>query len=336
MLVKRIGLLSLLIAFFLACSKKCPSIQAVAGEALGTTYHIEYKSAAHRDYTAAFNRIFNAVNASMSTYMPSSKISRINRGDTTVVVDSLFAEVLHQSRVIWKETDGYFDPTVGILVNAWGVGPERPLTVPDSATVDSLTRFVGLQKLRLRPDFRMEKEDPHIFLDFNAIAKGYTVDLIARYLDGQKVADYLIEIGGEIRAHGQKSAGQGWTVGIEKPRSDGKRSIMREIRLKNRSLATSGNYRKFRIDPHTGRKYAHIIDPHTGYSAQGEILSASVLAADCMVADAYATAFMAMGFERTVRFLNRHKALDALLIYDSDAAMKVYATQGFRQRLCKE
>ncbi|MEH0007485.1 MAG: FAD:protein FMN transferase [Flavobacteriales bacterium] len=334
--MKRFGLLGLIASLCFACQKADSNVQAVWGEALGTTYHIEYISPTPSDYTAAFNRIFNAVNASMSTYISSSKISRINRGDTPVVVDSLFAEVLQQSRVIWKKTDGYFDPTIGILVNAWGFGPEQPLAEPDSATVDSLMRLVGLQKVHLRPDLRVEKDDPGVSLDFNAIAKGYTVDLIARYLDGQKVKNYLIEIGGEIRAHGEKSAGQRWTIGIEEPRSDGKRRIMEKRSLENRSMATSGNYRKFRIDALTGRKYVHIINPHTGYSAQGKILSASVLAADCMTADAYATAFMAMGFERTVRFLNQHENLDALLIYDSETAMKVYATKGFRQGLQKE
>lgn len=334
--MKRFGLLGLIASLCFACQKANSDVQAVWGEALGTTYHIAYTSPTPSDYTAAFNRIFDAVNASMSTYISSSKISRINRGDTTVVIDSLFAEVLQQSRVIWKETDGYFDPTIGILVNAWGFGPEQPLAEPDSATVDSLMRLVGLQKVHLRSDLRVEKDDPGVYLDFNAIAKGYTVDLIARYLNGQKVENYLIEIGGEIRAHGEKSAGQRWTIGIEKPRSDGKRSIMEKRSLENRSMATSGNYRKFRIDPLTGRKYVHIVNPHTGYSAQGKMLSASVLAADCMTADAYATAFMAMGFERTVRFLNQHENLDALLIYDAGTAMKAYATKGFRQGLQRE
>lgn len=319
-----------------ACQKAPSAIRLVRGEALGTTYHIKYKSPEHRDYGPAFDSIFDVVNASMSTYIPTSKLSRINRGDRTVVVDSPFVEVFQKSRAVWKATDGYFDPTIGIMVNAWGFGPEKPLATPDSAAVDSLLRLVGFGKVHLLADHRIEKDDPRVFLDFNALAKGYTLDLIARYLDRQGVRDYLIEIGGEIRSRGQKRAGQPWVIGIEKPREDGKRSIMERLSLKDQSMATSGNYRKFRVDKRTGRKYVHIVDPHTGYPAKKRVLSASVLAPDCMTADAYATALMAMGLKRSLDFLAQRKDLDALLIYDSDSGMKVYATKGFRRHLEEE
>ena len=321
-------------SLLLACQQRDSHLRVVWGQALGTTYHVKYKSPENRDYSRAFNRIFDAVNASLSTYIPHSDISRINRGDTTVVVDSLFVKVLNRSRAIWRATQGYFDPTVGILVNAWGFGPSKSLAQLDSAKVDSLMQFVGLQKVQLLPDGRIKKENPNVFLDFNALAKGYTLDLIAHYLDAQKVHDYLIEIGGEVRSRGEKHPGQPWSVGIERPEADGTRRVMETLYLKDASMATSGNYRKFRVDSLTGRKYVHILDPHTGYSALGRVLSASVLAPDCMTADAYATALMAMARARA--FLAQHKELDALLIYDAEDGLNTYATKGFRQRLEKE
>jgi len=306
------------------------------GEALGTSYSIIYLAMDSLDLKQGIDSVFQVVNASMSTYIPSSDISRINSGDTTVVVDAMFMEVLAISREVNKETNGYFDPTVGILVNAWGFGPgvERSM---DSATVETLRSFVGLDKIRVTEDFRIKKEAAEIQIDFNAIAKGYAIDRLAAFLDEQDLQNYLVEVGGEIVAKGEnKIKSQEWVVGIDDPQITLGRQLKITLNLKDEALASSGNYRKFRIDSLTGQKYVHTIDPKTGFTKNSNVLAASVLAPSCAVADAYATAFMAMDLEDSIALLNTNEILEGYLIYlDAEGNVIEFMTPGFSDRVSR-
>lgn len=301
------------------------------GEALGTTYSIIYISDRELDYGEELDSIFNDINRSMSTYIPSSDISKINRGDSTVVVDHMFRDVFELSDKIYRASGGYFDPTVGVLVNAWGFGPGKELEM-NGKRVDSLLDYVGFDKVRITPDNRIIKSNPNIYLDFNAIAKGYTVDRVGVLLDQKGISDYLIEIGGELVAKGEnRIKGKKWTVAIDDPQMDGERTSKRIVLMKDIAMASSGNYRKFRVDPETGAKYVHTIDPLTGYTKNSNILAATVVAKDCATADAYATTFMAMELERSKEIINGHPELEGYIIYlDPNGQVMEYMTDGFK------
>lgn len=331
--MKRTLLFLISLGFFMACQPESPT-RSVSGNALGTTYGIKYFSENELEVQPALDSIFEIINNSMSTYQPDSDISRINKGDTSLVVDEHFVKVFQASRKIYEESEGYFEPTVGNLVNAYGFGPEKQLEKPDQVTLDSLRQLVGFDKLRLSADNRIIKENPGIYIDFNAIAKGYTIDVIAEYFDKKGVSDYLIELGGEVVARGrniQKDAD--WMVAIDNPeQTEGRRTFQGIIALKDRAMATSGNYRKFSTDS-AGNSFVHTINPLTGRAEKNDLLSASVLAENCTLADAYATAFMAMGFEKSVNLLERLDKVDAYLIYVKNGEAEVYTTEGFQKAL---
>jgi thiamine biosynthesis lipoprotein len=301
------------------------------GEALGTTYSIIYLSDRELDYGTELDSVFIEVNRSMSTYIPSSDISKINRGDSTVVVDQMFRDVFELSDKIYKASGGYFDPTVGVLVNAWGFGPGKELEM-NAKRVDSLLDYVGFNKVRITPDNRIIKSDPNIYFDFNAIAKGYAVDRLAVLMDQKGIRNYLIEVGGELVAKGEnRIKGKKWTVAIDDPQMDGERTSKRTVYMKDVAMASSGNYRKSRIDPETGAKYVHTIDPLTGYTKNSNILAVTVVARDCATADAYATAFMAMDLEKSKDIINTHPELQAYIIYlDPSGQVVEYMTDGFK------
>lgn len=298
------------------------------GFALGTTFHITYQDSLNKINENQIDSLIHLVNNSMSTYSPNSDISRINRGDSSVIVDAMFQEVFNKSKKIYKETSGFFDPTIGILANAWGFGPEEEIENLDSLHIKNMLEFVGFDKIKLNDDI-IEKKYSKTFIDFNAIAKGYAVDVIGRFLETKKIKNYLVEIGGEIRARGLSQNEKEWTVAIEKPNFDGTRSFQTKIELKNQSIATSGNYRKFKIDKKTGNKYAHTIDTKTGFPSKSNLLSASVISTiDCADVDAYATALMAMGLQKSKLFLNQHNELKVFLIYSDDQGkIKTYASK---------
>jgi len=301
--------------------------QQLEGLAFGTSFHITYDDTENTINEADIDSLIHAVNKSLSTYITNSDISRINRGDTTVVVDALFQEVFEKSAKIYRETEGAFDPTIGNLVNAWGFGPGLPMNQMEQKTVDSLLVFVGFDKLHLKSG-KLIKKHPETYLDFNANAKGFGVDVISRYLQGQGIQNYLVEIGGEIRSRGKNPKNLPWRIAIEKPNFDGTRSFQTIISLQNESIATSGNYRKFKIDSTSGEKYAHTIDSQTGYPSKSNLLSASVIGSlDCADVDAYATAFMAMGLDKTLHFLERHEEIKCFLIYsDQLEGLKTFST----------
>lgn len=307
------------------------------GEALGTTYSIIYLSDRELDYGSELDSIFDVINRSMSTYIPSSDISKINRGDSTVVVDQMFRDVFELSDKIYKASGGYFDPTVGVLVNAWGFGPGKELEM-NGKRVDSLLDYVGFDKVTITPENRIIKTDPHIYFDFNAIAKGYTVDRLAVLMDQKGIRNYLIEVGGELVAKGEnRIKGKKWTVAIDDPQMDGERTSKRTVYMKDVAMASSGNYRKSRIDPETGAKYVHTIDPLTGYTKNSNILAVTVVARDCATADAYATAFMAMDLEKSKAIISDHPEMEAYIIYlDPSGQVVEYMTDGFKGMIVDE
>lgn len=311
-------LVFLLIYSFISCEKEAPgSFQKLEGHAFGTTFHITMDDIDGKIKESDIDSLIYVMNRSLSTYQPNSDISKINRGDTTVLVDDLFVEVFQKSSKIYEETAGAFDPTIGILVNAWGFGPGKAINEMKKEQVDSLMVYVGFDKLKLEGQ-KIRKTHAETFLDFNANAKGFAVDLIGRFLELQGVANYLVEIGGEIRARGLNGKKQQWKIAIEKPNFDGSRSFQTIIALDDESIATSGNYRKFKIDSLSGEKYAHTIDTRTGYPSKSNLLSASVIGSkDCADVDGYATAFMAMGLEKSRRFLEEHRELKAFLIFSN-------------------
>ncbi|MBT8297861.1 MAG: FAD:protein FMN transferase [Maribacter sp.] len=323
----------LLFVLLVSCkTEKEPLIKNLnAGGALGTSYTITYISDKELDFQREIDSVFNAINQSLSTYIPSSDISIINQGNTDVEVDHMFREVFDLSKEVFLKTGGYFDPTVGSLVNAWGFGPGKEVSM-DSTRVDSIMRFVGLDKVQLKNN-RVVKKLSNIYIDFNAIAKGYAVDRLAIMMDEKGIDNYLLEVGGELVGKGINGIKQkSWIVGIDDPQVEEGRRLKILIALEDKALASSGNYRKFRIDSLTGKKYVHTIDPKTGFTKNASTLGVTVLANSCALADAYATAFMAMDLNKTVHLLSNQKEIDAYVIYLDDAGQtKEYMTEGFKK-----
>lgn len=299
-----------------------------SGEVFGTYYNIQFFDDKDVNFSKQYDSLFSEINQSMSTYIRTSDISKINANDTSVVVDRHFENVFKLSKEINKTTDGFFDPTIGVLVNAWDFGPQGKVVGLDSLKIDSLLNYVGFDKVDLNQG--QIKKQPQTFIDFNAIAKGYGLDVIAEFLNGQGYGDYLIDIGGEIVAKGtNKIRKNAWNVGIEKPNFDGSQSQQIAIALHDEAMATSGVYRKFKVDE-TGNKYAHIIDAKTGYPSKTNILSVSVIASTCAVADAYATAFKAMGIEKVKELLKSHPDLKAYFIYeDANKQLQILSLNNF-------
>lgn len=300
------------------------------GPALGTSYSLIYLSDQAVDFQVEIDSVFEAVNRSMSTYIPDSDISKINRGDASVAVDHMFRDVFELSKEIHQATNGYFDPTVGTLVNAWGFGPGAQIAL-DSTKVDSLMQFVGFEKVALKEDGRIEKQRKEIYFDFNAIAKGYAIDRLGKMFDEKGIANYLLEVGGELVAKGENTIKKKpWAVGIDDPQVAVGRVSKQAIHLTDIALASSGNYRKFRVDSLTGNKYVHTINPKTGFTKNSTTLAVTVLAKDCATADGYATAFMAMDLAATKAYLGAQKGLEAYIIYlDEDGISQEFMTEDF-------
>ncbi|WP_298239313.1 FAD:protein FMN transferase [uncultured Algibacter sp.] len=295
------------------------------GLVFGTSYKVIYNSDV--DFQKQFDSLFYVINKSMSTYQVNSNISKLNRNEDNNV-DTHFIKVFNASKQIFEETKGAFDPTIGAVVNAWDFGPEGVIENIDSLKIDSLMTFVGFNKVLHQNNVITKPKGT--FLDFNAIAKGYGVDVIGEFLESQNVENYLVEIGGEIRVKGINAAkGSFWKVGVEEPNFDKKQVILKAINLKNEAMATSGTYRKFKIDEN-GNRYSHIIDTKTGYPSKTNLLSISVITENCMAADAYATAFKAMGIEKVKSFLEAHPELKVYLIFENETnELQTLALNGF-------
>jgi thiamine biosynthesis lipoprotein len=311
----------------ISCKEEQIVYQKLQGNAFGTTFDIIYEDSQNRDFSKSIDSIIYKVNKSLSTYIYASDISKINRGDSTIVVDELFVEVFEKSNKIYKETDGLFDPTVGVLVNAWGFGPEKAIENLTADKINELMKFVGFDKVRLR-NGKIIKEHSEIYFDFNAIAKGYGIDVIGRFIENKNCVNYRIELGGEIRARGTDPNEKLWRVWLDEPNVDGTRTLEKYVQLDNQSMASSGNYRHFNIDD-TGNKYVHTINTKTGMATESNLLAATVISKlDCADVDGYATAFMAMGFEKTIEFLKSHPELEVYLIYlDKNGNTKTYQSE---------
>ncbi len=320
----------------LSCNRqKTTSSYFFQGDALGTTYHITIfplqnsKPVSKKD----IDSVIEVVNNSLSTYRPNSLISRINKGEL-IKPDYHFIRVYHAAQKIYRETGGLYDPTIGILVNAWGFGPNEKIKniERDSTIVDSLKRYVGYDYLSIDKNGFLRKRYPQVYIDYNSIAKGYAIDCVGNMLAGKGYRNYLVEIGGEVLAKGKNIAkNRAWLVAIDNPDRQHGNKFISKIALSDQAIATSGNYRKYYVDKKTGRKYVHTLNPETGYPVQRHILSASVIAKNCTMADGYATAFMVMGFDASKRFLRAHPELDAFLVFsDAQGHIKTFKTKGVK------
>lgn len=287
--------------------------QRNSGGVFGTTYSIIYDS--NKDFQQEFEQIFNDINHSMSTYIPNSIISEVNNNRITKI-DTHFKTVFETSKRVFDETSGRFDPTIGAVVNAWDFGPEEKIEQLDSVKIKNLMQSVGLNKVSVE-GFQIKKPSA-TKIDFNAIAKGYGVDQIGYFLESNSVSNFLVEIGGEIVCKGiNSSKGTPWKIGIQNPNIESDIPFLNSVELNNKAMATSGTYRKYKIDEN-GRRYTHIIDAKTGYPSRSNILSISVIAENCMAADAYATALQTMNLEELSNFLSNHPELKVYIIFENE------------------
>ena len=334
--MKHLFFIYIFIVLLVSSCGPAPEYAEINGLTQGTTYHIVVEKSPGLDLMALRQEIeeaFTAIDNSLSIYNDSSVISFINsnRSDLT---DTLFREVFRLSSLVSQQSGGLFDITVGPLVEAWGFGPDAMKRF-DESKLDSLLALVGMEKLRLEGE-RIIKASPGMFIDVNAIAQGYTVDIVAGILERKGIDQCLVEVGGEVRTVGDKN-GKGWRVGIDTP-ADGNyvpgAELQATVRLDNSALATSGNYRKFYIE--NGVKYSHTIDPRTGYPVRHTLLSASVIAREAAVADAWATACMVAGKDDAILFIEENDFLEGYLIYsDENGGMKSWVSDGLK-RLIEE
>lgn len=319
---KRLLLITACAALLLsmAACKQTPYYKT-SGFIQGTTYHVTYQW--NSDLGKEIDSVLERFNQSLNNYDSTSFISRLNANITDSLTDSLFIAMFNEAKRIHSLSDGAFDITVAPLANAWGFGFEQG-QLPDSAQVDSLMQFTGMDKLQIKNN-RLIKAHPNVQLIGNAIAQGMSVDYIAKYLGHLGIENYLVEIGGEVYANGHNNRGETWKVGIDKPLFDSL-AINREnqliISLDGMAVATSGNYRKYR-EENTG-KIGHTIHPLSGYPVKTPVLSATVIAPSAMTADAWATAFMVMGVESALEICRATDSLDAYLICDAGDANAEY------------
>jgi len=322
---------------FISCDKTT-DFYTIQGEAQGSTYSIKYISNEEKVTKNQIDSLLTAFDLSLSTYRPDSKISKINAGDSTVVVDDFFTETFQLSNQIYKETKGLFDPTIGVLVNAYGFGPNKKQENLSQKQIDSLLQFVGFDKIKFNENKTISKKHNQTFIDFNAIAQGYSVDVVINYLKSKGIENAIVEIGGELFALGKNTIeNKNWVVGIDDPlQKPEERTLIAKINLENLGMATSGNYRKVMIDEKTGKKFVHIINPKTGLAQKNNVLSATVLSKSSGLSDGYATAFMLMSLEESKSFLQKHPELRVMLLYaDADNKMQQFTTDNFKS-LIKE
>jgi thiamine biosynthesis lipoprotein len=308
-------LLFLIIGTVIILNQSKPTYRTHQGKIFGTLYTITYEHNA--DLQAQIVGAMQAVDNSLSPFNKHSIITHVNHNDT-ITIDTLFAEVFRNAQVIYEESHGAFDPTVAPLVNAWGFGFKSGIDVTTS-TIDSLRSLIGMSRISLI-DGHVVKDDQRIMLDFSAIAKGYGSDRVARVLDSCGVQNYMVEIGGEVVVRGHNRNGNPWGIGINKPIDDSlstNQELQTVLRLTDCAIATSGNYRNFYYKD--GVKYAHTIDPRSGYPVQHSLLSATVIADNCMRADALATAFMVLGADSAMAYCKRHPEIDGYFIVAADS-----------------
>lgn len=327
--MKKLIAVWLLLTFF-GCSNQ-PKTDTIElnGFAQGTTYHIVYINSKGENFQRSIDSLLIEIDNSLSTYNKKSIITRFNNADSVCEVDKMFAEVFNRSKEVYIETDGAFNPAVALLVNAWGFGFKN-IDNTDSITIDSLLQYVDFDAVTIKND-KVIKTNKNLMLDFNAIAQGYSVDVIANFLADNGIENYMVEIGGEVKARGKNRNKKLWRIGIDKPvENQTERTLEAVVNLNNKALATSGNYRKFYEKD--GIKYSHTINPKTGYPVQHSLLSATVITENCAVADAYATVFMVVGIEKSKEILNKMKNLQAILIFENeDKKLETFVSEELKE-----
>lgn len=311
---KLVGAMLLLTLFGCSNESKIDTIE-INGFAQGTTYHIIYMNSNGENFQRSIDSLLIEIDNSLSTYNKKSTITRFNNADSVCEVDKMFMDVFNRSKEVYLETDGAFDPTVAHLVNAWGFGFKN-IANTDSTTIDSLLKFVNFDAITIEKNTAI-KTNKNLMLDFNAIAQGYSVDVIANFLADKGIENYMVEIGGEVKARGKNKDQKLWRIGIDKPiENQTERTLEAVANLNNKALATSGNYRKFYEKD--GIKYSHTLNPKTGYPVHHSLLSATVITDNCALADAYATVFMVVGLEKAKEILSQKKNLQAVLIFENE------------------
>lgn len=305
----------------------------ITGLVFGTVYKISYQY--DGDLKSEIEAELKRFDESLSPFNDSSIISRVNRNED-LVTDSFFNVCFNRSMEVSHETEGAFDITIAPLANAWGFGFKKG-TFPDSIMIDSLLQITGYEKVKLAADGKVIKHDPRIMLSCSAVAKGYSVDVVAQLLERKGIKNYMVDIGGEVVVKGKNPMEGLWRIGINKPVDDSlatNHDLQTILEVTDLGLATSGNYRNFYYKD--GKKYAHTIDPRTGYPVQHNILSSTVIAEDCMTADALATAFMVMGLDKAVTFCKANPAIDAYFIYSGEnGEFKTFFTEGMKKYMTK-
>jgi FAD:protein FMN transferase len=319
------------------CISRKPVLESFTGFTQGTTYSIVYDdriNVSPDTLKLRVEEILHQFDLSLSVYNDSSIISRINK-NLDAVPDSFFLDVFNKSVLISQMTGGAFDITVGPLVKAWGFGPDEHKNFTD-AKRDSLLQLVGMDKVSL-VNGRIEKKLPGVTLDVNAIAQGYSVDVVCRYFKSIGLKDFLVEIGGEVMAVGSKG-GAPWKIGIDRPEDNNLipgQSLQAIIKVVDLAVSTSGNYRKFYVE--NGIKYSHTIDPKTGYPAKNRLLSATIVAGNCTMADGIATACMVMGKDKAIDFINAHNELSAYFVFsDDEGNFKSWMSPDLKKKISEE
>lgn len=303
----------------------------IDGQTMGTSYRVVYLDPEGRNFKPAVDSLLLVFNQSLSTYISDSEISRFNQSDSLIFELPFFLPVLESSKEVFEMTNGAFDPTVGPVVNLWGFGPGGP-QLKDSVNINAILPRIGFEKITFDQQL-VRKQVPGMYLDFSAIAKGYGVDVVAEYLESKGIENFLVEIGGELVARGLNDKGELWKVGINKPEEMGSASeLYSVVALANKGMATSGNYRNYyEVD---GLKISHTIDPKTGRPVRHGLLSATVLADDCMTADAIATALMVMGTEKAIALQESLKNFEIFLIFNDESGMlNSFASEGLKPYL---
>lgn len=320
----------LLTGTFFSCQQPQPKQPiSFVGEAQGTYYLVTYYDDKQRDLQPSVDSLLREIDLSVSLWVPQSILTRINKGDTSVKPDDIFMYNFILAKEVAIDTDGAFDFTVAPLVKAWGFGPTAA-SDPSPHLIDSLKQLVDYRKVRIE-NGTVVKDEPGISFDFNAIAKGHSVDLVANLLKRNGIESFIVDIGGEIYASATKPDGSAWQVGIEQPASDryAEREVSDVILLQDKGIATSGSYRRYYEK--NGMRYSHTIDPQTGKPVTHSLLSVTVLANNVAIADAYATAFMVMGHEKAIAMVNNRTDLDAHFIWSVEGGgFETYTTEGLR------
>lgn len=322
--------------FLNACQTKKSEYTKISGFAQGTTYSITYENSKNEDYTEAIDSTLKAFDKSCSMYDSTSIISRINNNDPNVEADDWFIDVFKKSAEVSALSGGALDITVGPVVHAWGFG-NAPIAKHDKAYIDSLLQYVGMEKVRLEGR-KVIKKYPEVSLDVNAVAQGYSVDVISKFFEDRGIKNYLVEIGGEVHCKGTNAKNNFWHVGIDKPSDDNIApggELQAIIELKNKSLTTAGNYRKFFVE--NGVKYGHTIDPKTGFPAKNTLLSATVVCDDAITADAWDTAFMVLGLEKSKELLKKLPGIEVYFIYSNEQGeYEVYFSEGLKDMIVEQ